>query len=69
LEQSAGQYKKDGSLVNFDSGISLANSGFESTDLDIRMSTTAQGGLSTVHIPSDGSDPVKIEIITNPIKH
>ncbi len=56
---------KDGSLVIFDGGLSIANGGFESREeFDIRMITTAEGGLLTVHAPSAGTAPVKIDIST-----
>lgn len=56
---------KGGSLVIFDGNISIANSGFESTEYDLRMITTAEGPLLTVRVPGAGSAPVKIEIITD----
>ena len=56
---------KGGSLVIFDGGPSIANGGFESKEeLDIRMTTTAEGALQTVRVPGAGSAPIKIEIIT-----
>jgi hypothetical protein len=56
---------KGGSMVIFDGGVSIANGGFESREeFDIRMITTAEGGLLTVRVPGAGSTPVKIEINT-----
>lgn len=56
---------KEAALVIFDGGLSIANGGFKSTEFDLWMTTTAEGGLLTVRVPSAGSALVKIEIITD----
>ena len=56
---------KEAALVIFDGDLSIANGGFRSTEFDLWMTTTAEGGLLTVRVPSAGSAPVKIEIITD----
>lgn len=54
-----------GTMVIFDGGLSVANGDLESTQFDLRMTTTAKGALLTVRVPGAGSAPVKIEINTH----
>jgi hypothetical protein len=60
---------KGGSLVIFDGSPSIASGGFESREeFDIRMITTTEGALLTVRLPTTGSAPAKIEIISGVAK-
>jgi hypothetical protein len=64
LAESLGPFivKKGGTIVVFDGVLSIANGSLSSTKFNIRMTTTAEGALTTVRVPGAGSTPVKIEI-------
>jgi hypothetical protein len=53
-----------GNMVIFDGGLAVANGDLESTSFDLRMTTTAEGSLLTVHVPSAGTATPRIEINT-----